>query len=68
MEITTDAPRSRRSLWKVIARLMKYATDYKFRIAGAILILTLAVALDMVGPFLGKIIIDDYIAYYTEPD
>ncbi|MCR8642822.1 ABC transporter ATP-binding protein/permease [Paenibacillus sp. N1-5-1-14] len=42
-------------------RLISYAMVYKFRIIGALLILCVAVGAELCGPFITKMIIDEYL-------
>jgi ATP-binding cassette subfamily B multidrug efflux pump len=46
----------------VLKRLLNYALVYKFRIIGALLILCLAVASELGGPYIAKTIIDKHLA------
>ena len=47
---------------RTVGRLVRYAVRYKYKIAAAIVILMIAVALELAGPLVGKAIIDGYLA------
>ena len=62
-----DFPHEEEALGKVydsrlMKRLLRYLAPYKLTVAAAFVLVILASPLKLVGPFLTKVAIDDYIA------